>query len=175
MGTKNKNEVPMRKMRFENTQDCIQEIEQALKSNPEGRYSRRLHFVLLLLKGFTTYQAAELFNGNPRTVKHWGQQYQRKGLAGLKEAERPGRPRKLSLENLAKIQQDLRKPTSDFGYQQGFWDGPLLKHHLEKHYNVDITVRHCQRVFHYLELSLKYPRPKMAGASAEAQEAFKKN
>jgi transposase len=162
-------------MFFENPQDCHKEIELEISGNPEGRYSRRLHSVLLLTKGLTTLEVGDLFDINPRTIKHWGQQYKKKGLAGLKESPRPGRPRKISVSILAQIQQDLRKPTSDFGYRQGFWDGPLLKHHLEKQYQVDITVRHCQRIFHYLEMSLKYPRPKMAGASAEEQEAFKKN
>lgn len=175
MGTNNKSEVPMRKMIFENHQACLREIQQEIKNNPEARYSHRLHTVMFLLKGLTTKQSAQFCNDNPRTVKHWGQQYKKKGLSGLKEAPRPGRPRKLTLENLEKIRQDLKKPTSSFGYNQGFWDGPLLKHHLEKQYNIDLTVRHCQRIFHRLKMSLKRPRPQMAGASKEAQEAFKKN
>ena len=165
----------MRKMIFDNPQLSVLEIEQAISDNPEGRFNHRLHVVMLLLKGYSTKQAAEFFGDNPRSVKHWGQQYRKNGLSGLMENERPGRPRKISLEDLEKVRQDLRRPTADFGYHQGIWDGPLLRHHLEKQYNISITVRHCQRIFHYLEMSLKYPRPKMAGASPEAQKTFKKN
>ncbi len=165
----------MRKFVFQDTPACILDIEKEINCNPEGRYNHRLHSVMLLLRGHTSLEAAQIFGDNPRTIKHWGQQYKRYGLQGLKEAKRPGRPRKLLREYLDNIKSDLLMPTSSFGYLQGFWDGPLLKHHLEKHYNVDITVRHCQRLFHELDMSLKRPRPTMAGASPEKQEDFKKN
>ena len=165
----------MRKIIFENPQSSILEIEQEISGNPEGRYNHRLHALILLLKGYTTKKAAEFFGDNPRSIKHWGQQFKKNGIAGLKEEKHPGRPRKISLEDLEKVRQDLQKPTASFGYKQGMWDGPLLKHHLEKQYHIDVTVRHCQRIFHILKMSLKRPRPKIAGASSEAQEDFKKN
>lgn len=165
----------MRKMIFENPQSSVHEIEQEINNHPEGRFNHRLHLVLLLLKGYTKMQAAELYGDNPRTIKHWGQQYRKYGIAGLIDGERPGRPRKISFEDLEKVRSDLQQPTVNFAYQQGLWDGPLLKHHLEKQYHINLSVRHCQRIFHTLEMSLKRPRPQMAGASPEAQEAFKKN
>ena len=164
----------MRKMIFDNPQLSILEIEQTISRNPLGRFNHRLHVVILLLKGYSTIQAAKFYKDNPRTVKHWGQQYKKYGVAGLMEGKRPGRPRKITLEELEKVRSDLKRPTADFGYKQGMWDGPLLRHHLEKQYHIELTVRHCQRIFHYLKMSLKRPRPKMAGASTEAQETFKK-
>ena len=104
----------------------------------------------------------------------WGYLFKKEGIEGLKDGYRSGRPRILSVEEMDKLALELKKPTSKFGYNQGAWDGPLLQHHLEKQYDVRFSVRQCQRIFHQLNMSLKRPRPKMAGASEEAQEAFKK-
>ena len=165
----------MPKMVFDNPQEKIDEIQELLKQNREGRYSHRLHVIILLLHGYPRKKIKELYGDSIRAIQYWWQQYNEFGVEGLRETPRPGRPAKITPSILAQLADDVRKNPAEFGYSQGYWDGVLLRHHLLKQYQMEVTVRHCQRIFHKLEFSLQKPRPKMAGSSEEAQEAFKKN
>ena len=165
----------MKKILFENAEELTILVKQEISLNQWGRYAHRLHVILLLLNGRSAKETAEIFNVPLRTVQYWAQKFKAKQLDGLKEEPRPGRKSRLSPAQLEQLARELRQSPSIFGYNQGFWDGPLLQYHLEKHYQVKMTRRNCEKIFHRLGMSLKRPRPQMAGASKEAQEAFKKN
>jgi transposase len=170
-----KTEVSMKKIFFENAEALTVLVKQEISLNQWGRYAHRLHVILLLLSGRSAKETADIFQIPLRTVQDWAQKFKAKQLDGLKEEPRPGRKSRLSPAQLEQLAEELKQPTAPFGYNQGFWDGPLLQYHLQKNYQVKMTRRNCEKIFHRLGLSLKRPRPKMAGASPEAQEAFKKN
>ncbi|MHB8278290.1 MAG: winged helix-turn-helix domain-containing protein, partial [Candidatus Humimicrobiaceae bacterium] len=73
------------------------------------------------------------------------------------------------------IKKDIHKGPQAFGYSQGFWDGPLLSHHIKALYGVTLGVRQCQRFFHKTGYTLQRPQTKPSGSTVEAREAFKKN
>ena len=125
-------------------------IQNEIQRSDESRYDHRLHGILLVAQGFNV------------------------GFAGLREAERPGRPGRLVDAALESLDQDLRKPPESFGYSQNLWDGKLLQHHLAHQYDVELGVRQCQRLFRELGFRLRKPRPLIAQADPEAQQAYKK-
>ena len=165
----------MKKISFENSSELAELVKSEISHHYEGRYNHRLHIILLLILGHSAKEVSLMFGDSLRTIQHWAQQFKQHKFEGLKEELRPGRPRKLLDTQMQQLAKDLRMPPFTFGYSQGFWDGPLLKHHLKRQFGVELTLRSCQIIFHRLGMTLKKPRPKMAGASAEAQEAFKKN
>jgi transposase len=165
----------MSKMVFDNPQKKIDEIQEFLRQNPAGRFSHRLHVIILLLNGFPRKKIKELYGDSIRAIQYWWQHYNKFGPEGLRETPRPGRPAKITAAILAQLADDLRRNPAEFSYSQGYWDGPLLRHHLKNQYQVEITVRHCQRLLHKMGFSLQKPRPKMAGSSVVEAEAFKKN
>ena len=165
----------MRKIFFDNSQELAILVKREISHHYEGRYNHRLHVILLLILGHNAKEVSQIFGDPLRTVQHWALQFKKQLFEGLKEEPRPGRRRKLTEAQMQQLAKDLRKPTTTFGYNQGFWDGPLLKHHIERQFQVELTLRSCQIIFHRLGMTLKSPRPQMAGASAEAQEDFKKN
>ena len=78
------------------------------------------------------------------------------------------------MEQWETMSQKSRKHHRELGYQQNLWDGKLLSHHLRESYGVDLGVRQCQRIFRNLGFRLRKPRPLIAKADPEEQEAFKK-
>src|SRR5260370_28670321 len=56
-----------------------------------GRVSERIHFVLLRSRGYSLAQIADLYQIEERTVSHWLERYQAKGLAGPDERPRSHR------------------------------------------------------------------------------------
>lgn len=62
-----------------------------------------LHGVLLVAQGMSCPEVSCLLGDSPRTVEYWVRRFEDKGLAGLVEGERSGRPRRLNDEQLKEI------------------------------------------------------------------------
>jgi len=165
----------MRRLEIADVETFIAAIQDEISRTPEGRYYHRLHVTLHALKTGDYYEAARMYEHSPRSVYNWVHRLSTRGLAGLREGKRPGRPRRLSLSQEHKLYKDLLLSPREFGYAQNIWDGPLLSYHLEKEYSVRLEVRQCQNVLHRLGFTLQRPRRQAAKADAEKQEAFKKN
>ncbi len=164
----------MRRLQIPDAETFIAAIHDELARTPQGRYFHRLHVVLSVLQGASTYDAAHVYGHSPRTVQYWVHRLLDQGLAGLGERPRPGRPRRLTARAEARVRQELEQAPRALGYDQTLWDGPLLAHHIEAHYGVRYSVRHCQRLFHQLGFSLQRPRRQAAEADPDRQTAFKK-
>lgn len=149
-------------------------IQDEISRTPEGRYFHRLHAVLHVLDGTSTQDTARLYGDSPRAIEYWVQRLISKGLDGLQEGFHPGRPTRLSSQNLVKLRKDISRSPRELGYDQNLWDGLLLSHHLSQKYSISLSIRQCQRLFHKLGFSLQRPRRKASEADALQQEAFKK-
>ena len=69
------------------------ELERIVRaSSSEVRMVERALIVLAASEGLTTEQIAERVGCSERTVKKWRPRYQRRGLEGLRDAPRSGRP-----------------------------------------------------------------------------------
>src|SRR5207302_6995459 len=87
-------------------------LQQEIQRSEESRYDHRLHGVLLVAQGITCPEVAQLLGDAPRTVEYWVRRFERKGLAGLKEGQRPGRPSRLSAEQVQEVNRVLRAKPS---------------------------------------------------------------
>jgi transposase len=149
-------------------------IQDEISRTPEGRYFHRLHAVLHVLDGASSSDAAHLYGDSPRAVEYWVQRLTSKGLSGLLDGNHPGRPTRLSVNELADLRKDISRNPRELGYDQNLWDGLLLSHHLSQKYSISLGIRQCQRLFHQLGFSLQRPRRKASEADGPRQEAFKK-
>lgn len=164
----------MRRLEISDAEIMQVAIQQEIVRSEGSRYDHRLHGVLLVCSGMSTYEVAELFGRSPRTIQYWVQRFERNGFAGLQDTERPGRPTTLGAATLERVGKDLRRDPRKLGYTQTLWDGKLLSHHLAASYCVHLGVRQCQRLFTQLGFRRRKPRPLIAQADPEAQRAYKK-
>src|SRR5258708_18314919 len=86
-----------------------------MRRSEEWRYDHRLHGVLLVAQGMTCPEVARLLGDAPRSVEYWVGRFERDGLAGLLEGERPGRPRSLNSKQLETVDRVLRRPPREAG------------------------------------------------------------
>jgi len=149
-------------------------IQQEISRSEESKYDHRLHGVLLVSKGFSCYETAEMLGQSATTIQRWIKRFNKRGFAALYEGERKGRPKTLDKKQWASIERDLRKQPRDFGYGQNLWDGKMLSHHLKQRYGVSLGVRQCQRLFRQMGFRRRKPRPVIAQADPAAQTAYKK-
>ena len=164
----------MRKLQIENAEVMQLAIQQEIGRNEESRYDHRLHGLLLVTTGQSCREVARLFGEDATTVQRWVKRFEQGGLEGLREGERPGRPRVLDTSQWRKLQVDLRRTPREFGFQANLWDGPLLSEHLRRNYQVKLGVRQCQRMFRQMGFRLRKPRPQVAQSDPVKVAAVKK-
>ena len=149
-------------------------LQDEIRRSEESRYDHRLHGVLLVAQGMSCRQVSELLGDAPRTVAYWVRRFERDGLGGLTEEERPGRPRRLSEDHIQDIDEALRRQPSDFGLTGNLWDGKTLSAYVKSQWDVGLGARQCQRLFRQLGFRLRKPRPLIASANPEDQARVKK-
>ena len=165
----------MRPLTIADSESIIVGLQDEIRRSEESRYDHRLHGLLLVAQGLTCPAVAGLLGDAPRTVEYWVNSFEQRGLAGLREGERPGRPKRLSDERMRQIDAILRKPPREAGLSGNLWDGKTLATWIEQQYGLSLGVRQCQRMFGQLGFRLRKPRPAIAQANPELQRLHKKN
>ena len=155
--------------------DVILGLQDEIRRSDESRYDHRLHGVLMVAQGMTCPEVAKLFGDSPRSVQYWMNRFEKDGLSGLTEQERPGRPSFLTSKQLKGIDRVLRQAPVVHGLSGNLWDGKTLSAFIEKRYGIELGVRQCQRLFRQLGFRLRKPRPAIALADPELQKEHKKN
>jgi transposase len=164
----------MKALTISDRENMIMALQDEIRRNDTSRYDHRLHGVLLVAQGMSGPRVAELLGDSPRTVVNWVRSFEARGLGGLTEGERSGRPSRLSRRQLAKVEVALRSTPMQFGLATQMWDGPTLSEFIKRELKVTLKVRQCQRLFRQLGFRLRKPRPQVAQADPQLQAAHKK-
>ena len=75
------------------------------------RERERAHAVLLSAKGYSLGQLADIFESDRDTISGWLDDWQAKGIEGLPDAPKPGRPSKLDDNARQLIERAAQVPT----------------------------------------------------------------
>jgi transposase len=164
----------MKRLTVTDASTIVLGLQDEIRRSEESRYDHRLHGVLLVAQGLSCPEVSRLLGDSPRTVEYWVGRFEDRGLAGLVEGERSGRPRRLSDEQLAEIDSVLRQTPESVGISSGIWDGKGLAAFIKMRYGVVLGVRQCQYMFRSLGFRRRKPRPLIARADPELQETYKK-
>lgn len=165
----------MKPLTIADSESIILGLQDEIRRSDESRYDHRLHGVLLVAQGLTCPEVAGLLGDAPRTVEYWVNSFEKKGLTGLLEGERSGRPKRLSEPQIQQINAVLRKTPREAKLSGNIWDGKTLAAWIEKQYGISLGVRQCQRMFRQFGFRLRKPRPAIAQANPELQRLHKKN
>ena len=149
-------------------------LQDEIRRSQEARYDHRLHAILLVAQGVKCPQVAALLGDSPRTVQYWVRRFEQEGFAGLADADRPGRPKRLDDPQVVEIDKALRSSPREYGLSTNIWDGKTLSEFIHRQFGIDIGVRQCQRLFRQLGFRLRKPRPVIAKADVEEQKEYKK-
>jgi transposase len=164
----------MRPLRIADADTIVLGLQEEIRRSEESRYDHRLHGVLLVAQGMTCPEVSRLLGDAPRSVQYWVRRFEERGLAGLVEGERSGRPKRLSVSQLQEVNGALRRTPREVGLNGTLWDGKSLSAWIERRYGVCLGVRQCQRLFRQWGFRLRKPRPLVAHADPELQKTHKK-
>ena len=156
--------------------ELIERGKTVISEKNEHKYAFRVTMVLLMLSGnMTSSRLSELTNVPVRTLSTWVKKADEEGFESLKAKKQPGRPNKLSENELAEITDAIEKSPEESGYR--VWDGPSLSDYILNKYNIKMGVRQCQRLFRKLGFSLIRAQafPSVGEQNEQERTDFKKN
>jgi len=150
-------------------------ISEALSSSKDARYIYRLTIVSLFIEGVSLETLSNSTHYTKEQISRWAKSADIYGVESLIDGDRIGRPSKLSPEQIAEIDDVLQKDPKEYGYN--VWDGPSLSTYIKNTYDIDYSVRQCQRLFKTLGYSKIRPRkfPSKGNENNDARVDFKKN
>jgi transposase len=109
------------------------------------------------------------------TLMSWVTKVDTDGWDALRAKKQPGKPSKLTAEQLETVKKAILDSPQSYGYS--VWDGPSLSAYIKSTFDIDLGVRACQKLFHKLGFSLIRPQtyPSLENPDDNAREEFKKN
>ena len=167
--------MPTRKYKT-NPKQLLAEGQLIINSTQDAKFQHKVEMVNLVLSGLTPSYLSSYCGDSKSTITLWVKIADEQGFDALKAKNHPGRPTKLTSEQLAEIYAVLEEDDpKKYGYN--VWDGPALSSYIEKIYSVKLCVRQCQRTFHKLGFSLVRPQtfPSKDEQNEEERSEYKKN
>ncbi len=108
------------------------------------------------------------------TIRDWLSLIQIEGLSRKVDIKQTGKPKKLTKEQLDKLECILLKSPEEYGYPFLFWTTKLVIQLIKEEFDVSYKSLQARRILHSLGLSCQKPRPTHKKMNKKAQEDFKK-
>jgi transposase len=139
-----------RNMPQSSTEQQIAQLRDAVRKqvghSREKRACYRAFCLLMILQGQRISDIAEALGEHTRTIERWRKRFNEQGVDGLVDDTSPGRPSRLSEQKMASLAEDLRHSPRRFGLDADRWRGRQLQAHIKHHYQVELSLRQCQRL-----------------------------
>jgi len=162
----------MKALKVNNEKVTKQALLEMAQQNPSTWLGIRIAAALLVLKGWTSTQIAELFDISRWSAVQWIQRINQEGIEGLLEKNRKGRPVRLNESIQSQLEQVLMQSPHELGLSRNRWDGIAVAEYLEREHDVHLKVRQAQRWIKRLGFSLRRPIYRYVQATSEGVEAF---
>ncbi len=125
--------------------EALQALDRLYRTTRDVRLRTRALIVLLAIeKQMAAAEIASIVRTDEQTVRRWLKRYTAEGIAGLNDAARPGGPRKVTDEYLAKLIETAGLPPAKAGLSRRAWTAPLLANYLAEQTGITVdpeTVR----------------------------------
>lgn len=131
--------------RLENV--SLDDLHAALDSVTEKQPAQRLMVAILYKQGPSVPMIAEWFDLTESRIYRWFDRLESEPIAeAVYDRPRPGRPSKLSEEQLAAFREALQESPEAVGYDAETWTPAVARRFLESEFGVEYTRRHVRRL-----------------------------
>ncbi|MFA4828538.1 MAG: winged helix-turn-helix domain-containing protein [Thermodesulfovibrionales bacterium] len=117
----------------------------------------RIVACLFLSSGWKSTHVEELFGLTRWSVVKWISKVKMKGLEGIEDGVRTGRPSQFDNAMEKGLDKALSKSPKEFGIQRVRWDGVVVAEYLKRFHGIEIHMRQAQRWIRNLGYSLRQP------------------
>ena len=150
-----------------------EELHQMADECKDARQARRLRGVALVREGFFRCEVARALHATRRSVYAWVARYEAFGVAGLKDAPRSGRPRKLSASQRAEAAAWVETGTDPETGEAFRWRLSDLVATIRRRFGVEPSPASAHRLLKERSLSHISTRALHPKADPAAQQAFR--
>jgi len=152
--------------------DQLQELDELYRTTREARIRLRAQVILLAAEqGLKAPQIAGIVRKDEQTVRRWLKRYQAEGIEGLKDAPRPGGPRRVTAEYLERLVAIVRRRPRSLGQPYSMWTCQRLADYLAEETGVRLS---DESVRLYLAAEIVMSRPQHKISSPDPEYAVKK-
>lgn len=132
----------------------LDDLHAALDAVEDEKATLRVSVGIAYLHGVGPTELAEWYGLSRATVYDWLDRLERLAdeppAEALVDADRPGRPSKLSAAERDRLAGTLRKPPTSAGYDAAAWTPALVGRHVRSAFGVDYSRRHVRDLLHEL-------------------------
>ena len=140
-----------------NPHNCtMAELNAAIKAAASARERDRFHALKALLMGLDPLAVATLYAITDRTLRAWVGAFNRQGIDGLLDKDRPGGPRKIAPQLDERLCDLIARPSqADIAH----WTAKKFHGYLREQLQVECGYRTVVRWLHDHDFKLKVPQP----------------
>ncbi len=153
-----------------NQENCTQEeLVTAAKAAPIQRTNLRLMAIKALTMGISHEQVAVLFGVNEDSVSRWIKRFNERGIDGITQGPRSGRPPKIKPEQSREYRELILHPEY---VDETHWTGRKFHGYLTEHCQLEAGYSTLMRWIQEEGFRLKVPRPWPDGQDEKKRKAF---
>lgn len=153
------------------------DLRQYLAEVEGKRATQRVMVGLNYKSGLTQRRLAEMYGVREKTIYNWLCRLDRLADEPVEEvvydADRSGRPSKLTDTEHERLEEALLQPPTEVGYDAPAWTPALAQRYIAETFDVDYCPRQVRTLMTEAGLSYKTVRPENQDADPRAQEAWK--
>lgn len=102
--------------------DQIDELNELYRTTKDVRLRTRSQMILMgSEQGMIAPAIAQIVRENEQTVRNWFKRYEAEGIEGLKDAPRPGSPKKVTSEYVNRLVEVIRQRPRSLGQPFSMW------------------------------------------------------
>jgi transposase len=157
----------------------LAKVESAIRQDKRPEVRQRATVIRLLHLKYRPEVIAEQQMVSLPTIYNWHRLWREKGIEGLANQPRKGRPPKADAAYCQKLEEALEKEPSEYGYGFTIWTTDRLRQHLEKETSLLLSNSRFRALMK--KKGYRYRRPKYdlshlqdAEAKQEAEEVLEK-
>jgi transposase len=151
-----------------------QELINLYKKEKDPKAKVRLLAAIYRKEGMTYQGISEKTKYPLMTIADWCRRMHEEGIERRYSIKQPGRPRKLTDEQLNHLESVLLKSPQEQGLPFIFWTTKLVQYYIGQQYKISYNPRQVRNILHKMGMTCQKPRPRHVKASEKAQEEFKK-
>lgn len=122
------------------------DLREALAETTDHKAVRRLMVALAYKDGDSVGRLSDLYGIPTSTVYYWLDRFETRGLDGLEDESRPGRPPKLDEGDRTSLTADLATSPATLGYDAEEWEPELTRDHIRREYGIEYSLGHVRRL-----------------------------
>ncbi len=150
------------------------DLRRAAARTKDADAARRMLALALVKEGMSRIQAARACGMDRQTLRDWVYRYNAQGLEGLCDRPHPGRPPRLSAQQMRELEALVEKgpdPQTDGVVR---WRRVDLRAVVERRFGIEMHERTVGKLLHKLNFAKLSVRPQHPESEPAAQERFKK-